>query len=317
MNYEVYGLVVQSDLPLGRRLRPSASQRCDVLVERDEVPETLSEATVRCERFDAREGAFLLRSPAGRFLVEGGSRIVVDPEDVADEVDVQTYLLGSAFGALLHQRGVLPIHASAVDVGGRAVAFVGPTGAGKSTLAAALVDRGYPLLADDVTALFATADDGFHVMAGPIGVRLCGDASERYGPGDGPVLHRSGRRDKWEHVPESSGGALERPLRSLYFLTYPGEHPGEGVELAEGVADSLKFLLLNTYRYVYVRGLGREAAHLRDCTALLERVPVHRIRRRWTLGRMETLVDLLEEHWGEIFDDGSATGPIEGGRDGR
>ena len=47
------------------------------------------------------------------------------------EGDVRAYLLGTAIGALLHQRGLLPLHASAVEVNGRAVAFIAPAGHGK------------------------------------------------------------------------------------------------------------------------------------------------------------------------------------------
>ena len=61
-------------------------------------------------------------------------------------------------GAALHQRGILPLHANAVEIDHRAVAFMGASGAGKSTLAAWFHDQGYPILADDVCVI--RADDG-------------------------------------------------------------------------------------------------------------------------------------------------------------
>jgi hypothetical protein len=76
--------------------------------------------------------------------------------------DAATYLLGPVLGLLLRVRGVTCLHASAVEIGGRAVAFVGSEGAGKSTTAAAMARKGFGVLSDDVVAL-AERDGGFFV----------------------------------------------------------------------------------------------------------------------------------------------------------
>src|SRR5205085_1986600 len=51
---------------------------------------------------------------------------------------------------------------SAVALGNRAVALLGPAGAGKSTTAAAFARRGYPLLSDDVVPIWVR--DGLFVV---------------------------------------------------------------------------------------------------------------------------------------------------------
>jgi len=97
------------------------------------------------------------------WLTEGGDEVWADwPEELTLE-DTATYLLGPVFGYLLRLRGVTCLHASAVDFGGRAVAFVGPAGAGKSTLAAALALRGYTVLSDDIVAV-VERDAAFRAM---------------------------------------------------------------------------------------------------------------------------------------------------------
>jgi hypothetical protein len=72
--------------------------------------------------------------------------------------DVQSYFVGPVFACLLRIRGVLCLHAAVVAHGGRALALIGAKGAGKSTTSAALIGRGWRLLADDVGALGFEAD---------------------------------------------------------------------------------------------------------------------------------------------------------------
>lgn len=77
--------------------------------------------------------------------------------------DAVSYLLGPVFGLVLRVRGVVCLHSSAVSIGGRAVAFVGPQGAGKSTIAAAFASRDHAVLSDDIVALIESAN-AFHVL---------------------------------------------------------------------------------------------------------------------------------------------------------
>ncbi|WJH30364.1 aldolase [Paenibacillus sp. CC-CFT742] len=102
---------------------------------------------------------------AGIFLIEQGRRIIVNPKQDADVKKVRLFILGTCMAVIMMQRGILPLHGSAVVIDGWAYAFVGHSGAGKSTLSAALASRGYPLLTDDVVAL--TWDAGGRAIVSP------------------------------------------------------------------------------------------------------------------------------------------------------
>ena len=96
------------------------------------------------------EGKYCSISPAvGRFLVRAGKEILIDLAPSSNDDEVRAYLSVACFGALCHQRGITPLHASAIDVADGCVAFVGASGAGKSTLAAALARRGHEIIGDD------------------------------------------------------------------------------------------------------------------------------------------------------------------------
>ena len=64
--------------------------------------------------------------------------------------DIEILLFGPVWAALCHQRGLLPLHASAIVTRGGIAAFAGHRGAGKSTTAALLSLLGYELVTDDV-----------------------------------------------------------------------------------------------------------------------------------------------------------------------
>jgi len=89
-----------------------------------------------------------------RFLMDrGATRIWGEPGTGLCHDDLCVYLLGPVMGFVLRQRGNTTLHASALSFRGRAMALVGEAGAGKSTTAAALALRGWPVLCEDVCAL--------------------------------------------------------------------------------------------------------------------------------------------------------------------
>ncbi|MGO9442898.1 MAG: hypothetical protein ACLPXM_20370 [Terriglobales bacterium] len=91
------------------------------------------------------------------------------PEQVEFD-DVLTYLAGPAFGYLLFVRGVTLLHASAVAVGDKAIALLGPGGAGKSTTAAAFALSKFPVLTDDIAAV---REHNGEFLVQPAYLRLC------------------------------------------------------------------------------------------------------------------------------------------------
>ena len=82
-----------------------------------------------------------------------GKKITVNPLTGIEENFLRVLILGPAFGILLHQRGRLVLHASTVNINGGAVAFMGFNGGGKSTTTAALNNKGYPLVCDDISSV--------------------------------------------------------------------------------------------------------------------------------------------------------------------
>lgn len=100
------------------------------------------------------EAGYLMSGPAygAHRLSADGRLLCCDPEGLRD-ADWQRLLIAQVlpFAAVL--RGLEVFHASAVVWSSRAIAFLGGSGAGKTTLALELCRRGAGFLADDVLAL--------------------------------------------------------------------------------------------------------------------------------------------------------------------
>jgi hypothetical protein len=131
---------------LERRLRPAAPSAEVVRELRD------GDAVLLTVEF-ARPAGYLLRAPGvGRILVApDGGELLCDP--LPGSVEWATLIPAQALPLAATLQGLEVLHASGVVVDGKAVLFAGAPGAGKSSLAAALLHRGAALLSDDVIAL--------------------------------------------------------------------------------------------------------------------------------------------------------------------
>ena len=140
--YSAFGMTIGSAFEIPE-LIPLKKSKPDVIIHEGEVPESLDNPMKVGRRLQIKPGHFLYRQDdVAGYHVMNGNRIVVQPSVHVQEKEVRLYLLGSVFGALVHQRGGLPFHASAIEVNGRCVLFCGQSRAGKSTTANAFVKRG-------------------------------------------------------------------------------------------------------------------------------------------------------------------------------
>ena len=199
MRAEVYGLgglriISDFQLPGLQRHADEAAVDGDVIIRRTFIPERLTRGTATFRNgelsgeYDGKD-ILLEFTTAGRFLVRFGKEILVDPAPGSDDGVVRAHLLATAFGVLCHQRGITPLHASAINITNGFVAFVGESGAGKSTLAAALARRGHQIVADDVCFLRIDSNGDVKAWPGIARIRLWEAAMQILGCG-GPGVER-------------------------------------------------------------------------------------------------------------------------------
>lgn len=274
--YRLFGLVIESALRL-----PELTEQADDGQRPPDIRIRFCDGAVT-------DDAFELDIPeVARFVIAGGRSITVGAAAGAEEREVRLFLLGSAMGVVLHQRGVLPLHANAVAIDGAAIAFTGPSGSGKSTLAAWFHDRGYRVLADDVCVV--RTDDG-RAMAFPglPRLRLWQDALEASGRDPGahvPSFSQKGDPRRKYDVTLTAEGVMRDPLplRALFVLE---QGPVLAIERLTG-AESVEAISSNTYRGGLIGQVGDSAVHLEACLTIARQAQVYRLRRSFDRAEFE------------------------------
>lgn len=294
--YELFGLTVASDIPLPELFAAEPQGEADVRITRGHVAAPNPGSRAVWGLTGDREEAVLTVDGTGRYAIRAGSSIVVDPLEAATEKSVLLFLLGSAFGALLHQRGLLPLHANAIEIGGGAVAFTGRSGAGKSTMANAFLERGYRLLADDVCAV--KFDSAGEPMAQPglPRLRLWRDAAEAFGRRVEDLELAFEGHEKFVVPIHDRQTRRPVPLKRLYLLSeLAAGQRGQRIRRLTGSA-AVQAILANTYRGQYLSLLGGSEQLLGNAVRLLRTVPVFKVERQWGYDVMRAQIEAIEAH---------------------
>ncbi|WP_404370190.1 hypothetical protein AB5I39_01460 [Sphingomonas sp. MMS24-J45] len=277
-DYFVFGLRVRSEIRLNA-LTETAIAAPDVEIR-------VGSIAAHSERepfglYVGPDGAVLNIADVGRFLIANGNEITVAPHPKAPARNVELFLLGSAFAAVLHHRRLLPLHANAIEIDGRAIAFMGHSGAGKSTLAAWFADRGFRVLSDDVCVVDFDPAGVAYASAGIPRLRLWKDALNVKGISEEGLLRSFDGQDKYDLPIRFKADQKPVKLDSLYVLgridqptTEPVIQPIHGTAAIEAIST-------NTYRGAYIPMIGDIGTHIKSCISLADSVSIRTFNRCW------------------------------------
>jgi len=246
-----------------------------------------------------------------RFVVDGATRRIwgtVQPPNTPE--DLATYFLGPILGFVLRKRHVTSLHASCVAIGGHAVALCGGAGFGKSTTAAALALRGYPILAEDIVPLDESAGT-IHAVPGYPRVCLWPDAVEKL-LGNAEALPEL--TAEWGKRYLALDGARatfcqeKLPLGMIYlFAPRDSEDAPRVVQLRP--REVLLELVQNTYMN-WLLDRQQRAVEFDMLSRLVGQVVVRRIVPSSDAARLGALCSLIEEDAARALAEKHATSPI-------
>lgn len=187
----------------------------------------------------------------------------------------QRFLVGQVLPLASTLRGLEPLHASAVEVGGRALLLVGRSGAGKSSVALQLVDRGARLLADDVAALDTAAGKPF-VHPGP--ALMSADPAELARVrADGPLSRWQRLGTLEEEVRLAGPAVVAQPVPVAAVLVLRRTSDAAEVSI-EALRQAVPAVLLGATFNAYLRDPHRVVRQLDVCEALARSAAIRTVR---------------------------------------
>jgi hypothetical protein len=320
--YSFFGQRLLSNLPLPGISATAPTEHCDIELclgipprnSTGAIPSGREELTYRSVEINAAgEPALRIWSVAGGEFVhlayDDGTEFWLDRKRervwatwtaVSSLEHTVSYLLGPVLGLLLRLRGVTCLHASAVAFGNRCVAFVGATGAGKSTTAAAFARQGHAVLSDDIVALAESAD-AFRVMPGypylclwPESVKMLDHSLEAM-----PRMIPEGEKRRLT-LGKSDARFEQRRLRlaAIYLLGERRPDPAPYVEIVRPQT-ALLSLVADTYANK-ILDRSRRAEEFRVLSRLVETTPIRRVFPHSDSSRIGEFCRVIREDYSEL-----------------
>lgn len=292
--YEAYGLMLASALPFPELLAGEGREDVVIAVDLDRMASVASQehSPILCADVSPNR-VHLNWGRVGDLLIEDGRRITVVPGPDTDEDALRLFVLGAGLGVLLHQRGLLVLHASGVAINDGVIGFIGAKGWGKSTTAATLHQRGHALVSDELLVVRFDDQGQPWVIPGSPQIKLWADALVGTGGDpDSAVRVRSGV-DKFS-VNAASTAPNELPFHGLYLLD-----AGEALSI-QPMSPNEAFLSIVPHLYVYrfgtsflqATGMDRPFQQLNQ---LLKKITVKRLLRRRDLNQLPDIAHRIEQ----------------------
>lgn len=297
-SYSAYGIHFESDIELPELLTCNEGS-AEVKIVSGNIPNEIYSPIVQNELYQVAKNEFLFRvDGVAGYYVKNGEQIIIQPFS-QDLRRLRLYLLGTVMGVLLMQRGLLPIHGSAVVVEGHCIIFTGVSGAGKSTVAAALHKIGHFLLADDVAAVKFDKNGLPWVQFGYPQQKLWQLSVSMLGINTIPLRRICEDMDKYA-VPVPAGfWRYPILLNAVYEINVQSANnisivPVNGVE-------KIATIMNHTYRSEMLAGLDLKLAHFEKCATMAKQIPLFRLSRPESVPSLDRQIDVLEQHFSELF----------------
>lgn len=290
-SYYAYGLGIHSELEIPEFTAVPVKSEVTVTVNQsgaiaDYLPPKVLEQPWAI--YTNRKQAKVYIKNTGVFTINDGNKIVFIPTLNTSNLIARAFLVGTVMSILLYQRKFLVLHGSVIEIDGEAVIFLGNSGDGKSSTAAALHAAGYKLVNDDVAPIIV-GDCQALLQPGFPQIKMSPETANALGYDFAclPVIHP--QEVKRGYRPSHNFSRSPLKIKRIYVLGYGAEFSSQPISSSLATMELSRHSRPTT---LYQRG---DALHFYQCANLVNEQIIYRLQRPKNLKLLPKIADFIEK----------------------
>ncbi len=228
-----------------------------------------------CMTIGASEFSMTVKD-VGDFYAGNGTKIEFTSHEKADNASIELFMNGSVYGAILHQRQILPLHGSSFIFDDSGVMFCGDSGAGKSSLTTSFCINGAGFLTDDVTPILFENEQP-HIWPKSGKIKLWEDSLQQFKKKKGNLTKIRPEDEKY-YFPMGSNQIEAYPLNIILILQVTGDKTVSFEKVQK--VEAFSYLHQEIYRREFLFAMPEaESSYLKQISSICNEASIFRVNR--------------------------------------
>jgi len=282
--YKAFNLVIKSSYEIKDLVEVAANSDFNLIIEEGIVPEHLENAKELFgikgwsrQEYNGKE--FLLEyRTIGKFLIEGDHKITLQKYPESSEEFFTVMLLNICFIYLFQMNNLFPIHSSAIEIDGACIAFIGNSGAGKSTTATQFLKQGHRIVTDDLSLIDFDEEGNPFVYPSYPQLRLWDETLSTFELNKEELIKINYKQEKFKKMLDTAHYVDEPlPLKKMYFLTFSPDNQLRFSEL-KGF-EKVKIISSQVFGDSIIKTFNKSIEYFQFCQKLAGKIELCQIER--------------------------------------
>ncbi|MEG1312091.1 MAG: hypothetical protein RSD47_08815 [Romboutsia sp.] len=296
--YKLYGLNIKSDFYLSELSNNiyKPLDNIDIEIINGICPENIPNIKASDYYYTISDNEAIFEpKECGKFYISNGNKIIIEPIENSNYEHLKSYLLSRSFAILLFQRNMVALHGSTILFDNKAYTFCGHSGAGKSSLGAALCMEGYKMLSDDLSVI-SFKDDKPYIEPGFAQHKLCNDTVEYFKINNENLNKVDYIANKFSIPVTSKFQSNTSPLSVIIELSLSHDINNTEVTLKEVLGqEKLYTIFRNIFATRMMTDVGLNPKYLKQCLSIASNIKVFKLTRPKGIFTLDEQIDLVKK----------------------